>query len=326
MTCIFSDYVKYVETFLYNFYKLVLQNNYEKKDVKPFIDKYIDVRYYNNILHRKEEQFISRLNKELNDVAKTLIDNNPEKKDDFKNVFALFSYIIYFDDCYKYSDIDSLLETMTSDNNITVRYNEELKKSIIELVKNFIDKKNSFNKLFNDKSFELSEKRLKKNLYKIDIKHHCNFSKLYSDYAIRKAYNSDVVVENKIYLMILLLVKKVLNEIIDLNYSNNYVISIPETLLSKNKKIVKYIKALDNEQIKNKIHLVFDYNTYKKNKTTINSLINDGFSVCLKVDETFDLEFDSFILFTYVFVSESYRYFDEIKDKISNTKVEFIVV
>ena len=39
MDCVFSEYVKFVDTFLINYYKLLLSTKYEKPLVKPFIDK-----------------------------------------------------------------------------------------------------------------------------------------------------------------------------------------------------------------------------------------------------------------------------------------------
>ena len=68
MDCVFSEYVKYVENFLTNYFKLLLSTKYEKGIVKPFIDKYIDVRYYNEYVV-KEENFTNRLNKELNNIG-----------------------------------------------------------------------------------------------------------------------------------------------------------------------------------------------------------------------------------------------------------------
>ena len=46
MDCIFEEYIKYIDNFLVNYFKLLLGSKYEKGLVKPFIDKYKDVRYY----------------------------------------------------------------------------------------------------------------------------------------------------------------------------------------------------------------------------------------------------------------------------------------
>ena len=85
MDCIFEEYIKFVDNFLVNYYKLLLGSRYEKRLVKPFIDKYIDVRYYNKYVVN-EPNFTQRLNKELNNIAKEVIVENPEKIEKVKNV------------------------------------------------------------------------------------------------------------------------------------------------------------------------------------------------------------------------------------------------
>ena len=64
MDNIIEKYIKYVENFLLNYYRLLLNTSYERKMVDPFIDKYIDVRYYNNSIYEKEQNFVERINKE----------------------------------------------------------------------------------------------------------------------------------------------------------------------------------------------------------------------------------------------------------------------
>ena len=44
MDNIIEKYIKYVENFLLNYYRLLLNTSYERKMVDPFINKYIDVR------------------------------------------------------------------------------------------------------------------------------------------------------------------------------------------------------------------------------------------------------------------------------------------
>ena len=44
MDNVFEEYIKFVETFLINYFKLLLGTEYERKLVIPFIDKYLNVR------------------------------------------------------------------------------------------------------------------------------------------------------------------------------------------------------------------------------------------------------------------------------------------
>ena len=200
MECVFGDYIKFVDTFLTDYYKLLLDGKYDKNIVKPFIDKYIDVRYYNKY-SIKEIDFTERLNKELNSVASTMMKEHENKKEQIKNVFALFSYVLFIDGCTRFNDINILLKTLYNDNNISLKYTAEIKKSVTSLVKVYITKKLDFFKLFESTEFYLKGKKVDRNIYFVDLGQKCNLSKLYSDYAIDKAYNSEVVNENKVYLL-----------------------------------------------------------------------------------------------------------------------------
>ena len=94
MECIFEEYIKFVNDFLITYYKLLLNTKYEKNLVRPFIDKYIDVRYYNKS-EINEEDFTERLNKELNNVVIKVMEENESKSEKIKNIFALFSYVLF---------------------------------------------------------------------------------------------------------------------------------------------------------------------------------------------------------------------------------------
>lgn len=324
MENIIEKYIKYVENFLLNYYRLLLNTSYERKMVDPFINKYIDVRYYNNSIYEKEQNFIERINKELKLVAKELIVQNQEKTEKIKNIFALFGYILYIDDCIPYTNLKTLLKTLFEDENIKLTYDLETKEKFTELVKNFINQKKEFLKLFNSKEFNLKFKRLKRNLFLTELEQNCNNNPLYSEYAINKAFTTGIVLENKFYLTCLLLSGEVLKNTINLDYNKNYVVDFPITLFTKSKKINRYLKVLENNMVLNKINLRFYYKDYLKNKESINKIINMGYSVSIVLDETFIDDYDSLILFSYVFIYEKYDYYDIIidsKDTINTTIV-----
>ena len=325
MDCIYEEYIKYVDNFLVNYFKLLLSTKYEKRLVKPFIDKYIDVRYYNKYVVR-DDDFTNRLNRELNNIAKEVMEENEDKVDKIKNVFALFSYVMFIDGCTKFTDLNTLLKTLYSDNNITLEYSDSTKKELNSLVRDYISKKIAFFKLFESDEFYLKGKKYPNNIYIVDVGQRCNVSKLYSDYAVEKAYNSDLVVENRTYLGILMISSKILSEVIALDFKNNYIIDFPVTLLEKPKKIIKFLKALDDELLRTKIHLKFKYKDFKTYKKEIFNLINQDYSVCLELDETYDINFDDLFLFSYILVDRKYRYYNIIINSKEDVKTNIITL
>ena len=324
MDCIFEEYIKFVDNFLVNYFKFLLASKFEKRLVKPFVDKYIDVRYYNKYVIN-EPNFTERLNKELNNIAREVIEENPEKVEKVKNIFALFSYVLFIDGCTHFSDLNQLLKTLFTDENISLEYSDSVKKEFNALVREYINKKVAFFKLFQSDEFYIKGKSYG-NVYVVNLGQNCNISKLYSEYAIDKAYNSNVVMENRTYLTILMTTAKVLSDVISLNFGITYVVDFPPSLLEKTKKIVKYLKALDDDLLRSKVHLKFYYRDYKLYKKEIIGLINQGYTVCLELDETYDIDFDDLFLFSYIFIDKKYNYYNNIINNRADVKTEIITM
>lgn len=325
MICIVDDYLKYVNNFMLNFYKMVLANKYDKKIISPFIDKYISIRYYNDSIYEKGSS-LDKINKELKLVAKELIKEDMQKEEQIKNIFCLFGYILYIDDCAAYNNLNSLLNTLYEDDNIKIYNNNFDKIEFSNYIKDFIKQKNNFFKLFDNKNFELKKKRISKKVYKVTLEQHCKISSLYSDFAIDKAYNSKVVVENKTYLLFLLLSSLVLKEAIELDFNNNYIVDFPISLLEKKTKINKYLNTLDNDILKSKVHFHFNYSDYIIYKDEINDLIKDGFSVAITLDNSFSDDFNQLVVFSYVFIYEKYEYYDTIIDDRDNINANIVTL
>ena len=325
MECIFAEYIKFVDSFLVDYYKALLDKKYDKNLVKPFINKYIDVRYYNKY-EVKEKDFTQRLNVELNNVASTLMKENKNKAELIKNIFALFSYVLFIDGCTRFQDLNMLLKTLFNDNNISLKYNGEQKKEVTSLIRAYISKKVDFFKLFNTSEFYLKGKKYTDNIYNIDLGQKCNLSKLYSDYAIEKAYNSDVVYENRIYLALIMLSSKILSEVLALEFDNSYIVDLPISLFGKDKKFKKLLRLLDDDYLKEKISLKIMYKDYKKYKKQIHALIKEGYGMSLELDETYNTDFENLFLFANILVSKKYKYYNIIIDNQENIKTNIISV
>ena len=314
-----DNYIKYFEDFLLNYYRIILGSGYDKKIVMPFIEKYVDVRYYNNSIYSKGYSFINKLNAELKNVAKEIIKQDNDLENEVKEIFTLFGYILYIDDCSEYDSLNSLIKTISEDINLSNEKQEELKKAISD----FIKSRKDFFAVYEDKNFNIDLKRVARSVKKAEIKQNCKLSPIYSEWAIDKAYNSGTVLENKQYLLYLMLSGYILKNTIELNFSEQYIVDFPESLFTKEKKINKYTKVLDNNVVKPRVHFRINYSTYTKNKDKINAFINNGFNVAIVLDDTYDENLKILDIFSYVFIYEKYEYYDiviENKDRI-NAKI-----
>ena len=93
---IINIYMKLVKNKFLEFFRITLKNKYQKNQIEPFIDEYINVRYYDETDYSKERNFVARLNKDLLDVYnENVVDSNEEI---LKTIFALFGYLMFLDD------------------------------------------------------------------------------------------------------------------------------------------------------------------------------------------------------------------------------------
>ena len=325
MDCIFSEYIKFVNDFLMSYYRKMLDSKYEKAIVEPFVTKYIDVRYYNKT-DLKDMSFTKKIDRELKDVFKNQLKSIPKRSETIKNVFALFSYVLFIDGISHFKDINTLLKTMFSDENITLEYTPEIKNEIGSLIKKYIKKKVDFFQLFNSGEFFLKGKKIEDNLYSIDLGQKCDLPDLYSKNAVERAYNSDVVFENRIYLALVMLSSKILSEVISLKFNNSYVLDFPGTLFRKPKKIVKFTKLLKDDLLKEKVNLKIKYKDYMEFKRTVNELIKEGYSIALELDETYVTDFENLYLFSNIFISKNASYYGTIINNKDAVKTHVITM
>lgn len=311
-----SNYIKFTQNFLYDYYRILLDKNYEKKLVQPLIDKYIEIRYYNNS-YIKDDDFVVKINKELNVVVNALFIEYPNRVDRIKDIFALFGYILYLDDCIECRSVIKLLDTLYKDENIHLVISDEVKERLNDITVEYSEKKKAFWKLFEINDFELKLKRVKKNTYFAELDIMFDMP-IYSEFAIDKAKNSEVVLENTTYLLYNMVCARLLSEVLRLDYTKRYIVRFPVSLFDKSKKSGKYLKLLDNNLCRDRVNICFEYKEYLLNKESINNLIKDGYGVCLILDESFDNDFECLVLFNYVFVYEKYDYYDVIMEQRDN--------
>lgn len=320
-----NDYIKYVNNTLIQYFKLLLDNKYNSSIVRTFINKYIDVRYYNITTKKYDKDLISRINKELNSLSKDLISDENNNEELIKNINALFAYVLYIDDCIECKNIDKLIDTLFIDTNIKIEFTNEQKASLKKLIKEFIRKKHKYLDLYKTNDFELEFTRLRYKIYKVDIINNIEISKLYSDYAINKAFNEGIALENKIYVTYIMLNNYILNNMIKGYYDDNYIVDYPVSMINKSKKNIKYFNALDNEYLKSKVSILFTYKDYKENENIINNFISNGYNLALYIDDSFKNDFSSLILFNYIIVSDDSIYYDSIMESRKDISAKIIV-
>ena len=316
---IISKYIKFVKLELLEFIRLVIGNNYPKKVCKKYISKYIDVRYFNESKYANTRDFVTRLNKELLDVYNEF--KTDEEDELLKSSFALFAYIIYVDDVYEVEDGDSVLDLLTSDENLKLNLTNESIKEIKKWLINYSRAKEKFFDGIVSNEFILTEKSVYRKTYLLGLDSNVKISNLYSEYAIDKAYNTPVINEDKLFIMLIKVSDEILKNAISLDFTRKYIIDIPSTLITKDKKFKRLLSTIDNTLARKYINLRFTYSTYQKNKELIDLIIKYGYNVAIIIDDAFKGKISTLAVFSYVFIYEDNEFFDMIKndeDKIGS--------
>ena len=155
------EYITFVQKSISEFYHIILETKYQAKLINPIIDKYIDIRYYNNTAN-KEKNNVKLIDDELKPIIKNELKENPDNQELIKNIYALIGYVLYFDDVSAYSNVNNLFLALINDEVITLKYNDEMVTKLTDLVKVFNTKKSEFMNLFDTNNFSLNETRIKK--------------------------------------------------------------------------------------------------------------------------------------------------------------------
>lgn len=309
---IILEYTNYIKKELIRFYKIALGKQYDRKIVEPLMEQYIMIRYYNETIYRREKDLIERISKELKNAVKSMVTENNEEQ--VKNVFSLFGYLPYFDDCCYVESTSDLIDVFFEDENIKIEKTPEMKEELMALFRRMRKSKDNFFTVFYSKQFFLQEQRIKRNLFGLILGHDVPVSNLYSEAAIEKAFNTGTIREDKMFVQLTLASLLILNSAVSLVFSKYYVIDFASSLFSKDKKIERIFNIIDNELAKKHLILNITYEDYLDNKNKITELVKRGFPFSVVLDNKFDEDYSSLILFSHVFLYREDANYDLIID------------
>ena len=182
-------------------------------------------------------------------------------------------------------------EIMKYSNNWDDDYSEE----IVSKINDIQNKYSAFLKELLEKLdtsvFELKCEALstQKNIYTVKLDHNLSFSKVYSDYIIDKTYSEGIVAEDKMSVLIPLLMKKLVIDMINYRFASKYLLYIPGSLYKKEKKMASIIKSIDNDYIKTNLYIVITFDELINNKKTIKELRKKGYGFALVFDKDYKL-------------------------------------
>lgn len=311
-----SEYILFSQKAIKKYLILILERYFDEDIYDDLINAYINTRYYNlypKVSERLEENIVYYLKKSLQDKK-----DDDKFKEKAKYMFQMFKYILYFDGVLECDSVRKLIteikryriiDLKLTDSNFEPKFYNVLEKDLLSK-KDFLDS-------FEDKNFTVNYVKIKDQVFNCILEHNLKFSKLYSDYAIKKVFNSKAISEQKLFVSYPMVCVKALYDVIKGVYDKVYLVDYVFSISDKPKKNKKLLTYIDNDIIKEKIVLKIGYNDYVSAKDKVYDLTKGGFKIALEIDKGYVFNEENIKLlklFTYLIVNDG-DFYDKIKDK-----------
>ena len=283
---------------------------------------YIDAKYYNhcgninidytnkNVCSKLEEV----LNKESLRIIREYQGNDTkykEKVDKYKTLFIVITNIEHINSTEEEQDkkIDLYKKKIT-------KYLDFESKELNSIIKEILKIQKMYKKILTDtlesvdtNTFELHYNGLSanKNMYGLVLGHNISFSKVYSSYIISKTYDEGIVAEDKVLVILNILLSKIADNMMNNNFKNKYLLYLPTTLYDKETKLNHVLKILEDEFVKNSVVILVKSSVIVKKKKIFESIKKSGYQIGIVYDSNRDKDNSIYSLATYLFVDRKDR-------------------
>ena len=286
-----------------------------------FLKIYMEGKYFNycgNITtDSNSKNTCSKLEEVLNtETAKMIKDyKGSDVKFDakvlkYKSLFTILANLEYANKIY--DDIDTKVSVYKKKISKYLEYDD---KELNNKIKNIISIQKVYKKIFNDtvdsvdtNTFILNYNQLatKKNIYGLVLDHNIAFSKVYSNYIISKTYDEGVVAEDKVLVILNLLLSKIAKDMIEGNFKNKYLLYLPSSIYDKENKLSNILKLLNNEFVKESVLILVKSSVISNKKKIFKDIKKEGYQIAIVYDNSPIKEQDSSIyaIATYLFIDK----------------------
>lgn len=294
MNNVVNEYTDYVLKQFCFYGKKIMEKYYIASIFNELAEEYIKIRYFN--IYPAKQNNKTTVSFYLNQKIKELCDKNPSKIKNLTFMVEILNHLIYLDSDIEANEVNKLEKEL---EEIRKKYDLEEKLEFSKEYREFRKNKNNFIKEYETDDFYIDVNKTKeRNLFDTELKHDIKMPEIFSDKAIKTAFNSGLVKEDKLFVLYNLMAIKVLNEIIDYDYLSCYLIEFNTELLQKQEKFNRLLKIIDNDITKEKLCFKITTDQLQENKDDIFDLINDGFNFAIIKDKYYNNEYDN--LFKYV--------------------------
>lgn len=197
---VMNTHIKITKKFITDYYRLILDKNFNRKISDEFIETYIKVRYneLDNFTNRSELK-VEILSK-LEGKKSILIAEYPDKKETIDIIRIFYNYILYFDYVIQNKDMYKIIENVSEKRKMLLdKEDYEFPKNLSKLCQKYREEVQEVQENVQSPEFYLRQRTLseKYDLHEGILMYNIKFPSIYSDFSIQKAFETNKVNEDK---------------------------------------------------------------------------------------------------------------------------------
>lgn len=319
---IIGEYIEFKKKNFETYTKKIMDKFFDEELFNKYLEKYISVRYYN-----EEPRVRNTFDDHIEFYLNKIYEQNNTKPSKF--ILELFRIYFFIDDVLEFNydkDIKLYAETINKVRIEKLGINEEnfiteFKEMILENNK----KKETYIENLDNHDFYLDITELSiNNLYNVNIKQDANIPRLFSNYAINKVWNEKKMTEDKIMVEYYMLNQIILKDIIQGDFSNEYLVDLPYTLYEKKDKLKNTLVIFDNNIAKDLITIKINYKDFIANKEAILEYIKNAYQFAIVLDDEYLNNTNKTIIdiFKYIIIKDEKYQSESLKQKNNILTIE----
>lgn len=310
MSCnVIKEYVDNTKKIYLDYAKKIMGKYFDRKIFNDYLSVYIDARYYHEF-----EDVRTTIEANINYYLNQVYEKNSSKTSKF--ILELFKMFYYLDGIKEFKNKDDFKAYVKELNQIRIEKlnikEDDFCRCFSKLVQDNEKKRQKFIDAFDTLDFYLEARKIvHKNIYNITLGNNVEIPDIFSKKAIEKVYNSGLINEDKIFIEYYLVNKNLLEDVIEGNFENRFLVEFCTSIIDKKEKKSKLFSIMDNDISKECISIKVNYKDFILNKDMFYDYIKDGFQFSVILDDYFKEhlpDLASLDIFSYIIIpDDSYK-------------------
>ncbi len=327
MLNVMDEYILFTNKCFHKYLELILKDGYKKKICEEFINAYLNVRYSDYLDEAsKKLPLPNKVTKAIELTSKELIKNYPEDKEVIELTALFISYFYSLDQLYILEAQKKTVDEISKDRTKLLGLKDNFVNEFNAMLRDDIKKRKDYLSSFESEVFSLDLKPYDTkdgNQIEAKLVNNIKFPDLYSEVAIKRAEEGEVISEDLVSITFLQVSALIISDAITCEFDKVYYVKLMDSLFDKKTKLNRVFNIIDNGFVQDRIRIIIDYKCFERYKSYVMELIRNGFVFVLNLDESFNYSSDNIEyleLFDKILINSSKYYYKDMKNngKIKN--------